>query len=289
MKRCLPLPLLVLLSFRGAACRNHQAKINVRPVKRFRLSTSTNRSFRLRAGDGEPPAKADALPLSTRRAAVLGCLLSLNSGIINGACLSGMLHPDNVKQATAAVTGAWTNSALGVAASDVGQFAFQSKCVLSYFTGSLTAGLVNPNPVPFEVNVPAGITLMIGSALLLLAYLSSGSTDFVYLAAVACGLQNSLTSTATANLVRSAHFSGITSDMGTFLGQVLRGNHQNLLKLKVFAMLAASFWTGGYFSYGLVKSHGKKVLLLGCILYLVLGILGLGFIGPFLEGSSKGE
>ena len=188
------------------------------------------------------------------------------------------------------MTGAWTNSALGVAAGDFGQFAFHSKCILSYFAGSFAAGLVNPNPVPFEVNAPAtGITLLIGSALLLLAYLSSGSGDFIFLAAVACGLQNSLTSTATANLVRSAHFSGITSDMGTFLGQVLRGNHQNLLKLKVFAVLAASFWTGGYVSYGLTKSYGKEVLLIGCITYLMLGILGLGFIGPFLKGSTKSE
>lgn len=233
--------------------------------------------LQLRGGEEKPPAKADTLPLSTKNAAALGCLLALNSGVVNGACLSGFLHPDGVKQAGVAVTGAWTNSALGAASGDGALFAFQSKCIVSYFAGSLIAGLVNPDPTPFEINVPATrITLLIGSVLLLLAYISSGSSDFIFYAAVASGLQNSLTSTATANLVRSAHFSGITSDMGTFLGQVLRGNKQNLIKLKVFFALAASFWTGGYVSYGLVKSHGKQVLLSGSILYFVLGVLSLG-------------
>ena len=42
-------------------------------------------------------------PISTKKAVSLGCLLALNSGIVNGACLSGLLHP--TKQASAAVTG----------------------------------------------------------------------------------------------------------------------------------------------------------------------------------------
>lgn len=41
--------------------------------------------------------------ISTKKAVSLGCLLALNSGIVNGACLSGLLHP--TKQASAAVTG----------------------------------------------------------------------------------------------------------------------------------------------------------------------------------------
>ena len=30
--------------------------------------------------------------ISTKKAAAIGCLLALNSGMVNGACLSGILH-----------------------------------------------------------------------------------------------------------------------------------------------------------------------------------------------------
>ena len=62
----------------------------------------------------------------------------------------------------------------------------------------------------------------------------------------------------TTNLCRTSHFTGISSDMGTFLGQILRGNMANLFKLKVFAGLATSFWLGGYLSYALSKAHGSS-------------------------------
>lgn len=171
------------------------------------------------------------------------------------------------------MTGAWTNSALGAAAK-TGQFGFNLRCILSYFSGSLIAGLVNPNPTPFEISVSTvQILFGIGSVLLFASYsvAEKGGVEFIFLAAVAMGLQNSLTSTTTANLVRSAHFSGITSDIGTFLGQVVRGNKQNLIKLKVFFSLALSFWTGGYISYSLTRKFGTQILLFSSILYLILG------------------
>ena len=181
-------------------------------------------------------------------------------------------------QASAAVTGAWTNSALGAAAHN-SQFAFNGKCILSYFTGSLLAGLVNPNPTAFEINVSSiRILFLIGSILLAASYsiAEKGGVEFIFLAAIALGLQNSLTSTTTANLVRSAHFSGITSDIGTFLGQVLRGNTQNLIKLKVFLSLAMSFWMGGYLSYSITKQFGTNVLLFSSVLYLIMAICAEG-------------
>ena len=89
--------------------------------------------------------------IGTKTAVLCGCALAFNSGFVNGACLSGILSSDGTKQAAAAVTGAWTNSALGVASGNYGQAKFNAKCLGSYFSGSLVASLINPNPVPFEV------------------------------------------------------------------------------------------------------------------------------------------
>lgn len=220
--------------------------------------------------------------IGTKTAVLCGCALAFNSGFVNGACLSGILSSDGTKQAAAAVTGAWTNSALGVASGNYGQAKFNAKCLGSYFSGSLVASLINPNPVPFEVGGADKISpaFLIGS---LLMYASSsvakksGGSDksFIYLAAVACGIQNSITSVLTQNLVRSAHFSGITSDIGTFLGQILRGNKQNAEKLRVFTLLAASFWIGGLVSFSATTMYASSSLLFSSALFLAFSIAGL--------------
>lgn len=213
--------------------------------------------------------------ITTQKAVAFGAILAFNSGVVNGLCLSGALHP--TKQASAAVTGAWTNSALGAASGNHDQFVFNGKCILSYFFGSFLSGVLNPNPKPFEISVESfRYAFWCGSALLLTSSIMAGNSkygrDFFFLIAMTNGLQNSLTSTTTANLVRSAHFSGITSDMGTFVGQVLRGNYQNLEKLKVFLKLALSFWGGGFASYYLIENLGNHTLWLSAGLYLVLGL-----------------
>jgi hypothetical protein len=70
--------------------------------------------------------------------------------------------------------------------------------------------------------------------------------------------------------------------MGTFIGQILRGNKANAFKLKVFAGLAAAFWSGGYLSYGLTKAHGTTILYASAAVYLFMAfgydkVLSLGW------------
>lgn len=93
-----------------------------------------------------------------------------------------------------------------------------------------------------------------------------------YLIVLVTGMQNSMTSTHTANLCRTSHYSGITSDIGTFAGQVLAGNKTNLVKLKIFCLLGAAFWIGGA---GAVYLQDKldAPLLLSSGLYFALGLV----------------
>jgi hypothetical protein len=107
-----------------------------------------------------------------------GVLLAFNSGFINGACLSKAAPPP--KQAFAAMTGSWTTSAVGFASENIEQFKMQMSVILSYFSGSAIAGAFNP--LTFKLSSSTGPRL---------------HTD---------------------NLVRSAHYSDMTSDTGTFFG-----------------------------------------------------------------------
>lgn len=212
---------------------------------------------------------------SQKASIILGLVLALNSGFINGCCLSGAVTAGGAKQAVAAVTASWTNSALGAAGGNSDQFVYLSKVILAFMSGSTIAGFLNPKPALFTVSTSVyALPLAIGAALLVAASKLVQSSDSVktgfLLCAVANGIQNSVTSTLTGNLCRSSHYSGITSDMGTFLGQILAGNKTNVFKLKVFMGLSACFWLGGYLSFGIGKELGANSLLVAAGLYALI-------------------
>jgi uncharacterized membrane protein YoaK (UPF0700 family) len=247
----------------------------------------TKRTFTTISIPPKPPAlqkkvPAKTLPISTKAVIGLSMVLAFNSGMVNGACLSGLLS-EGTKQATAAVTGAWTNSALGLARGNSDQFLLNAKCIASYLGGSLISGLLVHSPTAFKLDIVNSIPgFALSAGLLATASSLAGSKDmnYLFLCCIANGIQNSLTSTLTGNLCRTAHFSGITSDIGTFLGQVLRGNNANMLKLKTFALLAASFWTGGYLSFGLTETYGSTVLEGAAVTQLLFAVaLGLKAFG----------
>ena len=215
---------------------------------------------------------------SQKAAVVLGLILALNSGFINGCCLSGAITADGAKQAVAAVTASWTNSALGMAGGDMKQFSFLAKVIGAFMGGSAIAGFVNPKPTLFQVTTSAyAIPLSIGGVMLAVASQLVQKADTVKLGFLLCamanGIQNSMTSTMTGNLCRTSHYTGISSDMGTFIGQIVGGNNANMYKLKVFMGLAASFWAGGFISYSVGKEYGSTSLLFAAGLYAV--IIGL--------------
>lgn len=215
-----------------------------------------------------------SLPLS--QAVTAGVLLAFNSGFMNGACLAGAIVP-GTKQAVAAVTGAWTTSAVGWASGDTKAMTKQLAMILSYAGGSAIAALLDPYPTPFKLNAKAvGPGFLLCSLLTYLASTkaSAGETTLIIfsLAAIANGLQNSITSVASGNLIRTAHYSGMTSDMGTFLGQYLRGNKANFYKLKTNLALALAFWGGGALSFFATEKYASSTLMFSAIAYALFGL-----------------
>jgi len=229
------------------------------------------------------------VPLSQKAAVGMGMILAFNSGAVNSATLSGLLA-EGTKMGTAAVTGAWTNSAIGAASAVQGaaasQFLFNTKCIASYICGAIISGLVIPEPKAFEIDVKKTLPLFaIASGLLATSavFAKASNVKYFYFALLANGLQNSFTSTLTANLCRTSHFTGISSDMGTFIGQILGGNKTNQGRLKNIALIAASFWTGGFLSFGWTKTFGHNVLFGAASVHLAFA----AWVAMKARGSSK--
>lgn len=215
-------------------------------------------AFIQQRGGGGPPSRSTLI--------AIGCLLAANSGFMNGLALSGSVLGKG--QAVAAVTGAWTSSAFSASARKT-----QLQMILSYLSGSAINGVMNPNGVDWS---SAPNALLVAAGLVVGSYYLMGQSNGSHLTiwsllALANGLQNSWTSSLLAgNVLRTAHFSGITSDMGTFIGQIIRGNSSNAWKLRIFAALAASFWTGGYLSTSAAKEFGREAFLGNVGLYVAL-------------------
>lgn len=247
------------------------------PTKTASLTTSSASS----AVTATP--RGGGTTLSVKFCVTAGILLAFNSGYINGCCLKGAFV-DSTKQAVAAVTGAYTTSAIAFADGRMDFFKLQLRVLASFMTGSAIGGALNPTPKTYELGENTGASFILASAFLFAAnYLAGGKADssnwIFYFAAIANGIQNSVTSAHTANLCRTTHYSGISSDIGTFTGQAIGGNQANMFKLKVFAGLAVAFWLGGYVSFFVSDIYTSSSLMFPAIFDFLIGAW-LTLVGP---------
>jgi len=122
----------------------------------------------------------------------VGLLLSLNSGYINGLCLSGLLSEGGSdKQGVSAFTGTYTKSGLALANGEVVLFGFEFTLILSFIGGALVAGLMNPKAIPHKLVPSYGPTFLLGSGCMIAASISAmlhpESRALYYFAATANG------------------------------------------------------------------------------------------------------
>jgi len=94
----------------------------------------------------------------------LGLLLSLNSGYINGLCLSGLLTENgSIKQGVSAFTGTYTKSGLALASGDAKLFGFEFTLILAFIGGAIVAGMMNPKAIPHKLVPSYGPTFLLGA------------------------------------------------------------------------------------------------------------------------------
>jgi uncharacterized membrane protein YoaK (UPF0700 family) len=227
---------------------------------------------------------------TTRQEGILiflaGLLLCLNSGYINGCCMSGLLSRTGSSriQPVSAFTGTYTKSALNLAGGNVPEFGFHVSMILCFIGGAYLSGLMNPNTTPFELSPSYGPTFLVGSVFMvassIFAWRDPEGKGLYFCAAAANGVQNGITSMYTSNLIRTTHLTGTSTDIGLILGQMTRGNWDNAWKCGVLCSLAASFWFGGIMSFFSTQyfDHCGLYLAFSAVLFLVIGVGHLGYI-----------
>jgi uncharacterized membrane protein YoaK (UPF0700 family) len=99
-------------------------------------------------------------------------------------------------------------------------------------------------------------------------------------------IKNGTSSICSANLICSTtHLTGTSADIGIFIGQLLKGNRQNLWKLLILMALATVFWLGSLISFYLTPFFTHFSLLFNAGMFMMIGVTLVCFVVVELEVS----
>ncbi len=204
-----------------------------------------------------------------------GVSLSAVAGLINGICFMGLSH-----QVVSHLTGSTSLLGLAIAQGDWGSMVFLWSILIAFCAGATLSGLLI-NDSALQLGQRYGQVLMIEGALIVacVPLLERGSGWGIALAAMACGLQNAMATTYSGSLLRTTHLTGMFTDLGIGLGQLLRGRPLPYRRLTLSGMVITSFLCG---------SIGGGLLFVPlhyAALYLPAAIVGLTGVAYLLYGA----
>jgi uncharacterized membrane protein YoaK (UPF0700 family) len=150
--------------------------------------------------------------------------------------------------------------------------------LLSFLFGSSIAGFLLHGST-LKLGKHYDTALFLESALLLvtLLLLTKGSFYGHFFASMACGLQNALATTYSGAIIRTTHLTGIFTDLGIMLGELVKGNELDKRKAKLF--FNDHYWL--YIGWYLRLITILKIPFHGIIVsseYLPVNFFGLSFI-----------
>lgn len=200
-----------------------------------------------------------------------GAALAFIAGMINAAGYLGFRH-----QAITHMTG--TTSLLGIAlgAGDTADLLHFGALLAAFMLGCALSGFIVGGSA-LRLGRRYGVALIIESLLLFVAVplLHVHSDAGLWLAASASGLQNAMAGTYSGAVVRTSHVSGITTDLGTYLGQWLRGGTVDTRRARLYAVLFVGFLLGGVASALAFPYWQERTLLAPAAL---TGLVGVAYI-----------
>ncbi|WP_296404090.1 YoaK family protein [Psychrobacter sp.] len=187
-----------------------------------------------------------------------GAVLAFNAACVNIIALSGFTH-----LSVSHVTGNVSLFSAAIAQFEWSKMFFIGASLLSFLTGSILSGVIIGQR-SLKLGRRYGIALFLEAGLLFCSFLLF--FEHVYwgqlLAAMACGLQNSMVATYSGAVIRTTHLTGLTSDMGAAIGNWLAGRPINRMMLGFQAMIWYSFCGGGVVgAYSYFKLGYKAMLI----------------------------
>ncbi len=167
-------------------------------------------------------------------------VLAANAGFINAVVLGFFRTP------VSHMTGAISHLGLDLASGREADALASGSIVLGFVGGAVLGGII----VGALKLVPGrryGVAMLIEGALL-----GAATAFFILklryglpLVALACGLQNAMSSSYCGLVIRTTHVTGLVTDIGVLIGHWIRHRQVDLWKLRFFVMVFLAFALGG--------------------------------------------
>ena len=166
---------------------------------------------------------------------------------------------------------------------------FQLAVALFFFIlGNIIAGLLIGER-HFSFRKRYGIVyITIGILVFIMFQLFHGDKSFAYLLSIGIGVQNGLFITYKGILVRTSHLTGAISDLGVYIGYLLRGKHFDTWKIFYYTLSLFSFFFGGVTSKLMYDIYGKQSVYAVSVGYILIGVFYL-FLRKKLERNLEYE
>jgi uncharacterized membrane protein YoaK (UPF0700 family) len=167
-------------------------------------------------------------------------VLAVIAGMINAVGFLGFQH-----QGITHLTGSTTLLGIATANGNPSETLRLLAVIGSFIGGCIFGGFLIQDST-LKLGRRYGVALLIESGLLFAAvpFLRHDNTAGDYLASAACGLQNGMVSTFSGAALRTTHVSGIVTDLGIYLGHLLRRVPVDMRRMRLCLLLLGSFFTG---------------------------------------------
>lgn len=185
-------------------------------------------------------------------------VLAFIAGLVNAIGYLGFRH-----ESISNMTG--NTSLLGIAlgSGDGGEILHWVFAIGAFVLGTMLSGMIVQQST-LKLGRRYGFALLLESSLLFacVPFLDASHSAGLYLASTAMGLQNGMVSAYSGALIRTTHVTGIFTDLGIYLGHLLRGLPVDMLRLRVCVLVATTFMLGSAFGallFGRLQEHAVLI------------------------------
>lgn len=207
------------------------------------------------------------------RAIFIGAmLLTINAGFINTIVLVGIYH-----HAVSYMTGNLAAIGLGLETQHYFQILVPMFIAISFVIGALISGLIISSS-NFSINQNYAKALILLAMILAASTLLMASKDHPILAlseclaAMACGLQNAMTTTFSGAIIRTTHMTGVLTDLGIQIGRLIKGETAENWKIQLYGSLTLSFIIGSIIGLALFARLGSQAMWVSVFGCLMIGL-----------------
>jgi uncharacterized membrane protein YoaK (UPF0700 family) len=192
-----------------------------------------------------------------------------------GGCVNAVGLLSVQRRAISHLSGTVTNLGMELARGDYGLTRSAALTIIFFFLGCVLSGVIIRQST-LKAGRRYGFALTCESGLLFGAtyLLRHDAAGGLYLAAMACGLQNAMATSYSGAVIRTTHMTGVVTDLGIAIGLTARGLKADWRRMRLYLVLLTGFLGGAAIgTYGFLD-FGCDILLFPAVL---TGVTGIGY------------